>query len=169
MKTKWILLALVLTLPAAGAYAANDNLSRQDMQWVKNAHQVNMEEIKAGKAAEQKGQASIVQKAGRTLVSDHKMLDSQLTRAAHQLGVSLPDSVSAEQEATLKMVKSKSGDKFDKVWVRTMIMGHQKAINKTQKEIDNASSQKVKSLAKKTLPVLQKHLNLLQHAQSKVK
>lgn len=167
MKAKWILLALTLAIPAA--YAAPSTVSHQDKLWMKNAHQANLTEIKAGKAAEKQGHAAIVRKAGRMLVTDHKMLDSTLKRAAQELGVSLPDSPSDMQQHVLHKVKSKSGDEFDKVWTRSMAMAHLKAINKTEFEINHASSEQVKKLAKKALPVLQTHLNMIQHAQNKVK
>lgn len=172
MKAKWILLAIVLALPVASfsAYAAGGNqLSRHDKVWMKKAHQVNMAEIKAGQLAEKQGKAAVIKQVGHTLISDHRMLDRQLTQAAHALGVSLPDMPSAKQIATMQMLQTKSGAKFDKTWARAMLHAHMKAINKTEMEISRASSPKVKQLAQKTLPVLQTHLNMLQKAETKLK
>ncbi|HET7369734.1 MAG TPA: DUF4142 domain-containing protein [Gammaproteobacteria bacterium] len=169
MKAKWILLAMVLTVPAASAYAEAGALSHQDKAWLKAAHRANLTEIKAGQAAQQQGTIQIVRKAGKMLVSDHKMLDSALTRAAHDLNVSLPDSPTPVQQHLLHKVKTKSGSKFNELWTRIMAMAHLKAIKKTQTEIAQGSSDKVKKLAKKALPVLQTHLNMIQHSQNRVK
>ncbi|HET8551621.1 MAG TPA: DUF4142 domain-containing protein [Gammaproteobacteria bacterium] len=170
MKAKWILLALAFTLPAA-AYAASSSskVSHQDKIWMKAAHKANLTEIKAGETAEKKGSHAIVRKTGHMLVSDHKMLDAVLTRAAHELGVPLPKSPSPMQKKVLQKAKSMSGSDFDKYWVRAMEMAHLKAINKTDFEIHHAGSEQVKKLAKKALPVLQTHLNMIQHAQNEVK
>ncbi|HET7369951.1 MAG TPA: DUF4142 domain-containing protein [Gammaproteobacteria bacterium] len=169
MQVKNILLAVALAVPAATGFAASNTLSHQDKEWLKAAHQANLTEIKAGQAAQQQATTQVVRQAGQMLVSDHKQLDSALTRAAHDLDVSLPNSPSPTQQHLLQKVKSKSGDKFDKLWTRTMASAHLKAINKTQTEISQGSSSKVKKLAKKALPVLQTHLNMVQHAQNRVK
>ncbi|HET7369738.1 MAG TPA: DUF4142 domain-containing protein [Gammaproteobacteria bacterium] len=167
MKAKGIALALVLAVPAAGQAA--DKLSHQDKLWLTGTHQVNLTEIKAGKTAAEKGNTAIVRKTGRMLVSDHKMLDSALKRVANELSVSLPHSPSSAQQHLLHKVGSKSGAKFDKMWTKKMTVAHLRAINKTEFEINHAASEKVKKLAKKALPALQVHLNMLQHAQNKLK
>ncbi|HET7307435.1 MAG TPA: DUF4142 domain-containing protein [Gammaproteobacteria bacterium] len=170
MKAKWTLFALVLALPMA-AYAASSSsrVSHQDKVWMKAAHQANLTEIKAGKVAQRKGMNAIVRKTGHMLVTDHTMLDAALKRAAHELSVPLPGSPSPMQQKVLHKAKSMSGADFDKYWVRSMEMAHLKAINKTNFEIHHAGSELVKTLAKKALPALQTHLNMLQHAQNEVK
>ncbi|HET7570668.1 MAG TPA: DUF4142 domain-containing protein [Gammaproteobacteria bacterium] len=170
MKAKWILLVAAFALPmAAYASSSSPKVSHQDKVWMKAAHQANLAEIKAGKAAQQKGKNAIVRKTGHMLVSDHTMLDAALKRAAHELDVTLPKSPSPMQQKVLHKAKSMSGSDFDKYWVRSMEMAHLKAINKTNFEIHHARSEQVKKLAKKALPVLQTHLNMLQHAQNEVK
>jgi putative membrane protein len=90
MTAKWILLALVFALPAA-SFAKSNNVSQQDKTWMKKAHQVNLAEFKAGKAARKNAKSAIVRGTGHTLTSDHEMLDASLKRAAEHLGVSLPE------------------------------------------------------------------------------
>jgi putative membrane protein len=169
MKAQGIVLALVLAVPAAAGYAAAGKVSHQDKLWLTGAHQVNLAEIKAGKTASGKGNSAIVRKTGRMLVSDHKMLDSALKRAARELGVSLPHSPSKAQQQLLQKIGSKSGAQFDKMWTKKMVAAHLRAINKTEFEINHSQSEKVKKLAKKALPALQVHLNMLKHAQNKLK
>lgn len=45
-----------------------------------------------------------------------------------------------------------------------MIAGHRKAIEMTTEEIRNGSSKELQTLAKNALPVLQKHLGMLENA-----
>ncbi|HET8551999.1 MAG TPA: DUF4142 domain-containing protein [Gammaproteobacteria bacterium] len=165
MNRKWtsMIAAMALAMLCASAYAANsNNLSPQDTAWIKTAHQINLEEIKAGTLAQSKGRAKVVDTAGRMLASDHQRLDSKLRQTAHELGVALPSEASPKEQHTLHQLASMSGSEFDKMWTAKEREGHKKAIRKTQREIAQGSSQQVKQLARATLPVLKKHYNELQ-------
>jgi putative membrane protein len=182
MKAKSIVLVSALSalsFGSVGAYAVpatttttttmtSPQLSQQDKMWVKNAHQVNLAEIKEGKMAEQKAKSPKVKKIGKTLVSDHSKLDRKLMSAAKKMNVTLPSSPSMKQQSEAQMLSQKSGSQFDRTFIQDNIKGHKKAIQKTQKEMSQGKSKKVKKLAKKTLPVLKKHLHMVKKAHSKM-
>ena len=103
-----------LIIAAAPASAAP---SQQDTTWMASAHQGNLAEIAAGKAAQQKGTTEGVRSMGTELVNDHTALDKELTTAAQQLGVDLPQGPSQEQQSTLNQVMSQQGAAFDTAWI----------------------------------------------------
>lgn len=153
-----------LSNQASASAPAAAGLSSQDEAWLKGAHQVNLEEVKGGTVAQQKGTTATVRSIGRTLASDHRMFDTKLTALANGLSVSLPSSPSGEQRAELARVGAMSGSAFDRAFVQAEITGHKMAISQTQTEISQGSSPQVVRLARTALPVLQKHLSLLQRA-----
>lgn len=166
MKMKYTWLAAVLSAFCFAVQAApNNQLSKQDQTWMQKAHQVNLAEIKMGTMAKSKGQSHDVRLVGDILMADHSMLDGQLKSSAQGLGVSLPASPTQKQQSEAKMLSGKSGSEFDRTWTKKMIAGHKKAIAKTRQETERGSSAKVKTLAESTLPVLQKHLLLLEGAE----
>lgn len=156
------LLSILLVLPVTAALAANPQVSSQDRGWLVAAHQSNLAEISSGKLAAEKGHTAAVRKAGRMLTQDHANLDSKLRPVAKELGVKLPDEPNAEQQQEAKEFKSLSGTQFDQTWTHTEASGHVKAIEMTEREIQDGSVPQVKQLAQSTLPVLKKHLNTLQ-------
>lgn len=170
MKTINVFLAVVLGAACVSSYAASakQQLSQQDKMWITQAHQINLAEIKLGEMAQRKGHANAVREAGQTLESDHERLDSKLEPVAENLGISLPESPTLTQQAEAEMLSDKSGMAFDQAWVQTEISAHEKAITKTNKEISKGSSPKVQSLAKETLPVLEKHLHMLRRTSDKL-
>lgn len=167
MKRISFLSAIFLSVLSFGAVAASTHVSSQDKTWLKAAHQVNLEEMQSGALAHQKGHSDAVRSTGETLASDHRKLDSELVPVAERLGVSLPKEPTAKARHNMRKLRSKSGAAFDKLYVEDEIKGHKKAISKTDKEIADGSSSEVKNLAQETLPVLKKHLEMLQrdHAQ----
>lgn len=147
------------------AVAAPGKLSQQDKTWLVVAHQTNLAEIKAGKLAEHKGHVQSVITAGTTLATDHAMLDKKLAPAARKLGVKLPNEPTTEQKNHMKVFEQKAGLPFDQAWVHMEIGGHISAIEATKRETSEGSSPEVRKLAKKALPVLAKHLQILRHTE----
>lgn len=142
----------------------NKSLSKQDKEWLKSAHQINLAEIKAGEVAERRAHANKVREAAHTLVVDHRMLDAKVSKLAKQLSVKLPGSASLKQKSVLKVIESQQGMHFDQEWLHEEISAHIAAIKKTKREIHKGKSRQVQQLAKQALPVLQKHLHLLRLA-----
>jgi putative membrane protein len=98
------------------------------------------------------------------LVTDHTRSDGNVTRTASDLGIDLPTTVAPEDAAAAARLANESGVRFDDDFLATMITGHQKAIALTRAEIARGSSPAVTGLARKTFPVLTKHLTTLRKA-----
>ncbi|HVD23916.1 MAG TPA: DUF4142 domain-containing protein [Lapillicoccus sp.] len=150
-----------LVLMAMGVGAASAAPSSQDTTWMVAAHQSNLTEIAAGKAAQDKASSQDIKDLGAMFVQMHTALDADLTAAAKNLGVALPDAPSAAQQATLASVGAKSGAAFDSAWVSSQIAGHRDTLAATQKEISSGSDPTVVGLAKAASPVVQQHLSSL--------
>ncbi|MDQ3625537.1 MAG: DUF4142 domain-containing protein, partial [Verrucomicrobiota bacterium] len=56
----------------------------------------------------------------------------------------------------------------DQAWIGMMINDHQKDIAVYQRQVQQGADPELKAFAKKTLPVLQKHLKMVQQAQKKM-
>lgn len=142
---------------AAGPAAAAP--SEQDQQWMASAHQGNLAEIAAGEAAVAQATTEDVRHHGQMLIDDHTALDADLTALASELGVTLPDAPTAEQQATLESVKSRSGEAFDTAWVESQITAHRQTLAAGEQEVEQGSEQSVKDAAAAAAPVVQKHLD----------
>ena len=146
---------------APAAHALRGAVSSQDTTWVIVAHQSNLTEIAAGKAAQQKATSQKVRDLGQMFITDHTANDAKLTAAAKDLGVSLPSSPNAQQRAVLVSVSAKSGAAFDSAWISSQITGHRQTLAATDTEIAKGSDAKVLALAKATRPVVAHHLEEL--------
>jgi putative membrane protein len=150
----------VVGLAAAPALAAP---SQQDTTWMVEAHQSNLTEIAAGTDAQQKATTAEVKQLGAMFVQMHTELDQQLTAAAQQLGVQLPDAPSPAQQAQLQAVQQNSGQAYDNAWIAQQIGSHTTTLAATQRELSNGSDPTVLALAQASTPVVQQHLTELRN------
>jgi putative membrane protein len=153
--------AVAATAATAAAPAARAAVSSQDRAWMVAAHQSNLTEIAAGKAAQQKATTQKVRDLGAMFIRDHTANDAKLTAAAEKLDVSLPSTPNAQQRAALAAVAAKSGAAFDSAWIASQITGHRQTLAKTDTELSSGSDTTVLSLAKATRPVVAHHLEEL--------
>lgn len=154
------LCVMVLATWCAGAASAAP--SEQDSSWMVAAHQSNLSEIAAGQAAQQKAVSPAVRSLGAMLIADHVKLDADLTAAAAELGVGVPSSPSAAQQASLASVSAKSGAAFDSAWVTAQLGGHRASVAATRAETTSGSDATALKLARTALPVIEQHLSQLQ-------
>jgi putative membrane protein len=157
---------LGLTLIAVGTAGASTTAAAnaQDRAWLVAAHQSNLTEIAAGKAAQQKATSTVVREHGRLFITDHTRLDASLQKVASGLGVTLPSTPNAAQRATLAAVSAKSGAAFDSAWLTSQLAGHRAAKAAGQAELAGGSDPTVLAAAKAAAPVVQMHLTMLEQA-----
>jgi putative membrane protein len=155
--------ALMLVGPAAVAQAAgtSKHVSKQDVAFLRAAHQSNLFEIQTGKLAERKGKSAEVRELGRMFVKDHTKLDADLKKVAKRLGVDLPSRPNTEQRALAARLSKLSGSAFDKAWLDGQIVQHRKAKANGERELTKGSNKYAIGVAKKSAPVIKKHLKEL--------
>ncbi|SEG27421.1 protein of unknown function [Thermomonospora echinospora] len=148
--------------------AARPGVPAQDRGFLIAAHQGNLTEIMAGKAAQQKAQASVVRAIGQRFVTDHTRLDTAVQDAARKLGVSLPMRPTQKQQAEYDRVNALSGSAFDRAWLEFMIREHRTAIAAGEQELRAGVTPEAKQVATSSAPVIQGHLQELLQAQKTV-
>jgi putative membrane protein len=155
-----------LALTAAGVAGASTTAapSAQDKAFLVAAHQSNLTEIAAGKAAQAKATTSVVREHGQLFITDHTRLDASLQSVAKNLGVTLPTTPNPAQQATLAAVSAKSGSAFDSAWLTSQLAGHKAAKAAGATEISTGTDASVITLAKTAAPVVQMHLTMLEQA-----
>lgn len=154
-------LLLGLMLVGSAASSASAAPSSQDTTWMAAAHQSNLAEIAAGKAAEKSASTSAVRDLAAMFVAMHSTLDATLSASASTLGVTLPTAPTAAQQSSLAAVTAQSGAAFDTAWIAQQTMGHEAAVAATKTEIAQGSDARVTALARAALPVIQGHLTSL--------
>ena len=150
------------TAASNAAPGAAGQMSDVDRQFINMAAKDGMKEVRMGQMAAQQGQSPEVKKLGQMIAADHTKANQQLMALAAKKGIK-PDTRSKEHSMSKRDMKN-----FDQAWIGMMINDHQKDIAAYQRASQQAGDPEVRAFAKKTLPVLQKHLKAVQAAQKKM-
>ena len=141
---------------------AAGQMSDVDRQFVNMAAKDGMKEVHMGQMAAQQGQSPEVKKLGQMIAADHTKANQQLMALAAKKGIK-PDTRATEHGMSKRDMKN-----FDQAWIGMMVNDHQKDIAAYQRAAQQGGDPEVRAFAKKTLPVLQKHLKAVQAAQKKM-
>lgn len=138
----------------------NDNaitmsdISKMDESFMMKAAEINMEEIKLGNLAQQKGTADHVRELGNMMVKEHTQALAELTYMAKSKMVNLPASENNKIVEAYKSLEGKNGKEFDKAYSNMMVKGHKNAITLFENTHNETKNEAVKAMTAKMLPVL---------------
>jgi putative membrane protein len=165
---------VTLTLSAIGSWtvlAHQDSPSRAknvattaksrpagDAHFAKEAAQGGMAEVKLGQLAQEKGSNDLVKSFAKRMVDDHSKANDKLKEVASRESITLPNDLSAKDQATYDRLSKLNGAAFDRAYARDMVKDHETDVAAFQKEANGGKTDSLKSFASETLPTLQDHL-----------
>jgi len=168
MKMSVVLLAGLLLIPAAGAYAQGVD----DAQIASIVVTANQVDIDAGKLASSTASNPEVKKFGEQMVTDHTGVNKQAVDLATKLKVTPkdnPTSTSLKEggAANVANLKKLQGAAFDKAYVDHEVAYHQQVLDALDKTlIPSASNAELKALLVKVRPAFVAHLEHAKMIQS---
>jgi putative membrane protein len=148
--------------------AAPATMPAADAQFAKKAAQADLAEVKMGKLAERNGTGATVKNFGQRMVTDHSAAQQKLESAAARANITLPTTLSPQQQATYDQLSNLHGTQFDRAYAKDMVQDHTKDIAAFQHEANDGRDTPIKNFASQTLPTLQEHLRLAHQMNQKV-
>lgn len=154
----------------AKAYPTNGRtISGPDAKFAVAAANGGMAEVELGRLAQQKGVSPAVKDFGKMMMDDHSAANAELkTIAAHHY-IQLPDSVGGEEKQVITELSAKSGSDFDKAYVDAMVKDHEEDVKKFTDAQKILTYNDLNNFDKKTVPVLQKHLEAIKKIKAQLK
>lgn len=132
----------------------------RDEDFLIKAAEINLEEIRLGELAQQKGSAPDVKELANMLVESHTKAMNDLKSLANSKSIAIPTSTTDKvQDAYDKLNEKTAGNDFDKEFCDMMVKGHRNAIDAFEKAASNAADADIKSWAASMLPDLRMHLD----------
>lgn len=133
--------------------------NEKDAQFLVNAAEINLEEIKLGQLAQQKSTMTDVKELGKMMETEHTKALKDLTALAGKKSITLPAAATNDAQDAYKKLSEKAGTKFDKEYCDKMVDGHKDAISKFEKASTDATDMDIKQWAATMLPALRTHLD----------
>ncbi len=152
------------TLMWASVSLAQENPKLSDAEVASVAVVANQIDIADADIANEKSQNAEILKFARTMASDHKAVIGQAADLVKKLGVTPKENdvskkLLADAENTKKLLRSKSGDAFNKAYIDNEVAYHKAVIGAVEglliPETENAE---LKTLLQNVVPALKTHL-----------
>lgn len=140
-----------------------------DAKYAVNAADGGMAEVALAKLAQQKTSNAKIKEFADMMVTDHSKANDELMALAKSKNITLPATVSADNQKAMDDLSKKSGADFDKAYVNMMVDGHKKAADLFDDESKNGNDPDLKVFAAKTLPTIKVHLTHIQDIQNGMK
>ena len=137
----------------------NDTNEKKDEQFLADAAQINLEEIKLGQLAQQNSMMPNVKEMGKMMETEHTKCLNDLKTLAEKKSITIPTSISKEGEEAYEKLINISGAEFDKKYCDMMVDGHKNAISKFEKATTDTNDPDIRTWVTETLPTLRKHLD----------
>jgi len=116
-------------------------------------------EVELGKIAKEKGNDTRTRDFGAMMVDDHSKINEQLKKVASSQDIALPDSLDPNEKKEMSSLEKKSGQDFDKTYMKLMESDHKKDLSAFQKASEKCTNPAIKEFALQSLPVLERHLD----------
>jgi putative membrane protein len=160
MKKIIVLIGAVVAGILPCAAMAQTDRSTGDQAFVNEAARGGEMEVKLGQLAQQNGSSAAVKEFGGRMVKDHTRLNAELGATAKSVGLTVPDTISAEQQAEYDKLAMLTGAKFDTAYIQMMVKDHTEDLAAFQKEAKATQDAKLKGAVEVAIPVIEEHLKM---------
>lgn len=154
----WATVLAVAAFSATAALAAP--VSHDEVLFARKAAAAGMDEIAAGKIAQQRATNDQVRQFAQRMVEDHGKAGEELRRVASAQGITLPEKLDKSAEQDIDKLTKLNGSAFDKAYMKHNVGAHKKAVKDFGKEASAGKDEALKRFAAQTLPTLKEHERL---------
>ena len=159
--------------PAQGAAPspmAAGTLDKQDTDFVEDAVQGGLLEVRLGQLAVKQGATDDVRKFGQRMIDDHTKINTRLTEIGHdKKGLAVPQELDKKHKDLVDKLAGYTGAKFDREYMERMVDDHQNDVKAFEKQAKEGKDPELKALAASSLPTLLDHLSLAKEIDARVK
>jgi putative membrane protein len=145
---------------SAGVTSAPTRLSAQDRRFADQAARAGMEEVAAGRIAQQDANSADVRRFAGRMVHDHAEANERLRMIARRDGFALPARMDAAAQHEVGRLETAGPGHFDPDYMKHQASDHRQVIEAFRSEADHGRNPDLKHFAAETLPTLREHLQL---------
>ncbi len=126
-------------------------------------------EVQLGQMAQQNGIDPRVKDFGLMMIRDHTKGNDELKALAAQKGITVPQTLSDDHQKHLDELGKQEGKDFDKAYIDMMQSDHKGDIEEYTDASEKIDDADIKGFAKKTIPMLQMHLDSVKAIKASMK
>ena len=154
---------VALVAPAAPALAdqppvVGAQLNKEDRQFLDDAAQGGLSEVKLGQFVVKQGSAEEVKRFAQRMIDDHGKLNQRLAEVAQKEGMSVPQELDKKHQEAFDKLGQYRGTKLDQEYMSTMVSDHEDDVKAFEKQAKEGQDPALKQFAASALPTLNEHL-----------
>lgn len=150
-----------------GSMNGADKLSRGDRHFVEKAAMGGEKEVRLARLAAERSSDPRVRSFAETLIKDHEQANTELTSLASSKGITLANE--DKEDRLYKRLSDKTGAEFDRDYIKDMVKDHEEDVEMFEKQARKGEDAQLAAFASKTLPALQKHLQMAKDLEVQLK
>jgi putative membrane protein len=132
------------------------------------AAQGGLSEVELGRLAVQRGSNPAVKSFGQRMIEDHSRANDELKAIATKKNIDLPKDLNSDQKSMMDKLSKLSGAEFDKEYMSDMVKDHEADAKEFENQANKGTDADIKAFAAKTLPMIQRHLQMARDALNQV-
>jgi len=152
--------ALSVAVFAQSSGQTSSSTSAKDKMFVKTAAEGGLAEVQLGQLAAQKASSPDVKSFGQKMVTDHTALNDSMKPIAERMGVTVPTTLSAKDQALYDRLNGMSGAAFDRAYVRAMVADHHKDLKEFTEEMNTTKDPDLKAAVTHGHDVIKEHTDM---------
>jgi putative membrane protein len=134
-------------------------IDQEDSIFAVRSAAINLTEIELGQLAIKNARGKRVKNFGWLMVKDHGKANTKLIAIAQVKKLTLPTKIDTTEQNKFTQLAKKFGNDFDKAYIAMMMENDKNDLKEFTVASTKIQDPDLKSYAKKTLPVIQKHLD----------
>lgn len=138
-------------------------------EFVRDAADGGMAEVQLANIAKQKASSQAVKDFAQMMIDDHSKANDELKDLATTENLTVPSSISSDQQSEIDKLNRLSGTEFDQEYMDFMVDDHKKDVDKFEEASKNITDPQLKAWVDKTLPTLRHHLDMAKTTRDQVK
>ncbi|MGH3813347.1 MAG: DUF4142 domain-containing protein [Pseudonocardiaceae bacterium] len=138
------------------------SLGPADRDLLIKVRQAGLWEIPTSQQAQQQGDSPRVREVGELIAAEHIDLDRQVRAVATQLGVSLPNDPSNQQQVWIAEIAGKSGPDYDRAYVQRLRAAHGKVLPLLAEVRGSTQNELIRSFAETAAVFVTRHCEYLE-------
>jgi putative membrane protein len=146
-----------------------DERMEDDTEFAVAAADGGMLEVQLGELAQKNGMSSVVKDFGKMMADEHGKANDELKSMAQAKNITLPTSLSSDNQDTYDDLAKKTGKEFDQAYADLMVKDHKKDIEEFKEKAEDGKNADLKAWAAGKVPTLEMHLQKAQAMQDAVK
>jgi putative membrane protein len=159
------LFALAVGVMASRAEDPKDKQPFDDTVFVKTAASAGLHEVELGKIASEKAKNEDIKKFAQQMVTDHTKANEELKAAAKAARIEVPEKMNETHQKHVDTFKNYKGTDFDADYLKHTVTDHNDSVALFTRASKEAKNPQLRDFATKTLPTIQKHLEMAKKLQ----